>query len=62
MTQAIESIGRPNALFVYNTRARGQVNSHAMARLVKGCIVDVWFTPRLQGDFWLAAWCRRTLT
>jgi len=31
MTQAIESIGGPNALFVYNTRARGQVNSHAMA-------------------------------
>jgi len=43
MTQAIESIGGPNALFVYNTRARGQVNSHAMARLVKGeyrrCVV-----------------------
>ena len=43
MPQAIESMGRPNALFVYNTGAPHQVNAHAMARLVKGeylrCVV-----------------------
>jgi len=43
MPQAIESMGRPNALFVYNIRAPRQVNAHGMARLVKGeyrrCVV-----------------------